>query len=95
MSAFQEDDALEKSYDSRLLLRLLGYLKPYKGAVALSFVLIILMAGLDLVGPYLTKIAIDRYIKQGDAGGLARVALLYAVTLLAAFAVRFGQVFIL
>ncbi|MFI5184964.1 MAG: ABC transporter ATP-binding protein [Vicinamibacteria bacterium] len=95
MSAFQEDDALEKSYDSRLLLRLLGYLKPYKGAVAVSFVLIILMAGLDLVGPYLTKVAIDRYIKQGDAGGLARVALLYAVTLLAAFAVRFGQVFIL
>ena len=95
MSGFHEDDALEKSYDSRLLLRLLGYLKPYKGAVALSFVLIVLMAALDLVGPYLTKIAIDRHIKQGDAAGLARVALLYAVTLLAAFAVRFGQVFIL
>ncbi len=95
MSSFHEDDPLEKSYDSRLLLRLLGYLKPYKEAVALSFVLIILMAGLDLVGPYLTKIAIDRYIKQGDAEGLARVALLYALTLLAAFAVRFGQVFIL
>src|SRR2546422_384586 len=53
------------------------------------------MAALDLVGPYLTKIAIDRYITQGDAPGLARVAALYMLTLLAAFAVRCGQVYIL
>ena len=28
------------------------------------------MAGLDLVGPYLTKVAIDRHIARGDAAGL-------------------------
>ena len=64
MSSYHEDDPLEKSYDSRLLLRLLKYLRPYKPAVAFSFVLIILMAALDLVGPYLTKVAIDDHIKK-------------------------------
>jgi ATP-binding cassette, subfamily B, multidrug efflux pump len=95
VTSYHEDDPLEKSYDSRLLLRLLKYLRPYKSAVAFSFVLIILMAGLDLVGPYLTKVAIDDHIKKGDAAGLLGVALLYAATLAAAFVVRFGQVFVL
>jgi len=95
MSGFQEDDPTAKAYDSKLLLRLLRYLRPYKSAVAASFVLIVLMAGLDLVGPYLTKIAIDRHIARGDARGLWGVAGLYGLVLLAAFVVRFAQVFIL
>ena len=95
MSGFQEDDPTAKAYDSKLLLRLLRYLRPYKGAVAASFVLIVLMAGLDLVGPYLTKIAIDQHIARGDAGGLLGIAGLYGLVLLAAFVVRFAQVFIL
>jgi ATP-binding cassette subfamily B protein len=90
-----EDDPLEKSYDSKLLLRLLTYLRPYVWPVLLSFVLIIAMAGLDLVGPYLTKIAIDEHIQKGDAQGLLRIGALYLLTLAVAFAVRFGQVFIL
>jgi ATP-binding cassette, subfamily B, multidrug efflux pump len=95
VSELESDDLAEKTYDSRLLLRLLRYLAPYKTAVAVSFVLIILMAGLDLAGPYLTKIAIDDYIAKGDTHGLLGIAALYGVTLLLAFAVRFGQVFIL
>ncbi len=90
-----EDDPLEKSYDSKLLLRLLTYLRPYVWPVFLSFVLIIAMAGLDLVGPYLTKIAIDEHIQKGDAQGLLRIGALYFLTLALAFAVRFGQVFLL
>jgi ATP-binding cassette subfamily B protein len=93
--SFHEDDTIAKSYDRLLLLRLLRYLRPYKGAVAASFLLIVLMAGLDLVGPYLTKVAIDEHIARGDAAGLRGVALLYLLALLGAFAVRFAQVFIL
>jgi ATP-binding cassette subfamily B multidrug efflux pump len=93
--SFQEDDVLSRSYDSRLLLRLLGYLRPYKAAVGASFLLIVVMAGLDLAGPYLTKIAIDRYITRGDASGLPGLAGLYLAVLLAGFAVRYAQVFIL
>jgi ATP-binding cassette subfamily B protein len=93
-AAFTED-LVAKSYDRTLLRRLLTYLRPYKAAVAVSFLLIVVMAALDLVGPYLTKIAIDRHITKGDAAGLTRVAALYMLTLLAAYAVRYGQVYIL
>jgi ATP-binding cassette subfamily B protein len=94
-TAFHDDDTIARSYDRQLLLRLLRYLRPYKAAVAVSFLLIVAMAGLDLVGPYLTKVAIDQHIAAGDAAGLARVAVLYLLALLAAFAVRFAQVYIL
>ena len=92
---FHEDDPVDKSYDRTLLRRLLRYLRPYWAPVLASFLLIVAMAGLDLVGPYLTKIAIDRYIRQGNASGLDTIALLYLGSLLLAFVVRFGQVFIL
>jgi len=94
-AAFHDDDAIAKSYDRQLLVRLLRYLRPYRAAVAVSFLLIVAMAGLDLVGPYLTKVAIDQHIARGDAAGLTRVAGLYLLVLLAAFVVRFAQVYIL
>src|SRR5262245_27301916 len=90
-----EDDPLEKSYDSKLLLRLLTYLRPYLWPVCASFVLLIAMAGLGLIGPYLTKIAIDEHIRKRDAQGLVSIAALYLLALALSFAVRFGQVSIL
>ena len=95
-AGFHEDDPVApKSYDWKLLVRLLKYLGPYKAAVAASFLLIVIMAGLDLVGPYLTKVAIDGHIAKGDAAGLRWVAGLYLLALLAALGVRFAQMFIL
>lgn len=90
-----EDDPVSRSYDSHLLLRLLGYLRPYKSAIVVSFLLIVLMAALDLVGPYLTKLAIDDYISKGDASGVRGLALLYLLSLLAGFATRYGQIYVL
>ncbi len=91
-----DDDALApQSYDWRLLRRLLGYLRPHRAAVAAAFALIVAQAGIDLVGPYLTKVAIDRHIAKGDAAGLARVAGLYLLALAAAFVVRFVQNYIM
>ena len=78
-----EEDPLAKQYDRKLLWRLLTYLKPYKLAVAASFLLIVAMAGLDLVGPWLTKEAIDRHIAHGDSVGLRRLALFYLAALVA------------
>ncbi len=92
MSAAPDDDPVAPQiYDWKLFVRLLGYLRPYKKEVAAAFLLIVAMAGLDLVGPYLTKVAIDRYIAKGDAGGLAGVAALFFLSLVGAFFVRFLQ----
>jgi ATP-binding cassette, subfamily B, multidrug efflux pump len=90
-----DDDPIAKSYDWTLFRRLLTYLRPYKLEVAAAFVLIVLMAGLELAGPYLTKVAIDRYMIPKRPGGLALVAALYMLALLGGFVVRYGQVYIL
>lgn len=90
-----DDDVVGNSYDWALLLRLLRYLRPYRAQVALAFVLIVALAGLDLCGPLLYKVAIDRHIVPGDTAGLQRVAGLYVALLLVAFATRFTQLYIL
>ena len=58
----QEEEVLGKAYDSRLMRRLLGYLRPYGWQVALVMAAIVIKAGADVVGPYLTRVAIDRYL---------------------------------
>jgi ATP-binding cassette subfamily B protein len=95
VSAPDDDPFTPTTHDFGLLRRLLAYLRPHAAAVCVSFVLIVAQAAIDLVGPYLTKIAIDRHIATGDAAGLTRVALLFLLTLVAAFAVRFLQTYIM
>ena len=67
-----DDDVLGRAYDSRLMRRLLTYLRPYKPQVSVAIVAIIGHAVLDLAPPYLTKIVIDRYIPIGDLADLER-----------------------
>jgi ATP-binding cassette subfamily B multidrug efflux pump len=95
VSAFDEDAVAPQTYDWRILRRLLGYLRPRLLAVAAALVLIVTLAGIDLVPPYLTKVAIDRYIAKGNASGLAVVAALYLLALAAGFVVRFLQNYIM
>jgi ATP-binding cassette subfamily B multidrug efflux pump len=57
-----EEKQLGKPYDVKLLGRLYPYTKPYKLLMLISIVLIVLLTLLDLSLPYVTKIAIDRYI---------------------------------
>jgi ATP-binding cassette subfamily B protein len=95
MTTPADDDPVDQTYDRALLWRLLTYLRPYKLPVFVAFLLIVVMAGLDLTGPWLYKVAIDRYIAQGDMSGLPGVAALYLLALLLAFAVRYAQLYVL
>lgn len=61
-----EEKQLGKPYDVKLLGRLYPYAKPYKLLLLSSIVLIVLITMLDLSLPYVTKIAIDRYIVPGQ-----------------------------
>ena len=70
MSSFHEEEVLGKAYDSRLMRRLLGYLRPYKLWVLGALLALMGDALLQLTQPYLMKVAIDRYIAQGDLAGL-------------------------
>jgi len=57
-----EEKKLGKPYDVKLLRRLYPYTRPYKLLLFFSIILIVLITLLDLSLPYVTKIAIDRYI---------------------------------
>ena len=62
---YMEEGKLGKPYDLRLMARLGVFLRPYWSLMALSLLFVLVMAGLDLLIPYLTKEAIDRYIVVG------------------------------
>src|SRR5690242_1076541 len=64
-----EEEVLGKAFDSRLMKRLLGYLRPYKWQVALALTSIVLKSAADVVGPYLTKTAVDKYLAPTGAAG--------------------------
>ncbi|MEJ2725581.1 MAG: ABC transporter ATP-binding protein [Deltaproteobacteria bacterium] len=59
---YMEEGRLGKPYNLRLLRRLAHYAFPYKKVVAVALFLTLLITLLDLALPYLSKIAIDRYI---------------------------------
>ncbi|MCZ6877258.1 MAG: ABC transporter ATP-binding protein [Acidobacteria bacterium] len=95
MNHYHEEEILGKAYDGRLARRLIKYLYPYRRVVAVSIFLLLLLSGLRLVGPYLSLIAIDRYIMTGDPDGLARIALLFLFVLLFQFGVAIAQTYLM
>src|ERR1700757_3710441 len=66
--AAHEDDVVGKAYDSRLMGRLLKYLRPYKWQAGISLSAIILKALADILGPSPPKVAIDRYMTHDATG---------------------------
>ncbi len=109
MASNQEEEVLGKAYDGRLMRRLLTYLRPYKWHVAVALAAIILKSGLDVLGPYLTKIAIDKYLAKspnshswiGDRlsgaplTGIAQIGGLYVGILVFTFALEFVQTYLM
>jgi ATP-binding cassette, subfamily B, multidrug efflux pump len=85
------DEQPERGYDPALLRRLLRYLKPYGWPVAGAILLLLLSAGLALVGPELTRRVIDRAIPARDTGLLTTLAGLYVAALLLEFLADYGQ----
>jgi ATP-binding cassette subfamily B protein len=88
-----EEEVLGKAYDARLMRRLLEHLRPHARLVAVSVALLVALSALELAGPYLTKIAIDRHILRHDLPGLARLAAVYLAVLVASFVLRYAQTF--
>ena len=89
--------------------RLLGYLRPYKWHVVVALAAIILKSMADVLGPFLTKIAIDKYLTKspnthswiGDRlsdaplKGIGQIGGLYIGLLLFTFALEFVQTYLM
>jgi ATP-binding cassette subfamily B protein len=105
-----EEEVLGKAYDSRIIRRLMGYLRPYTLQVALAMAAIVLKAGADVLGPYLTKTAIDKYLSaHASAGhsfldrflspqpliGIAQISGMFLSLLLLGFVFEFTQTYLM
>src|SRR5271157_5353535 len=60
--SFHDEEILGKAYDSRLMRRLLVYLRPYWRMTLFALVAILLFGILQAVPPYLLKVEVDRYL---------------------------------
>jgi ATP-binding cassette, subfamily B, multidrug efflux pump len=103
----QEEEVLGKAYDSRLMRRLLTYLRPYRWQVTIAIASIILKSFCDVLGPYLVKVAIDRYlapVKVAPSGlwswlsprplqGIAQISIIYFGLLGLTFVFEFLQTY--
>jgi ATP-binding cassette subfamily B protein len=107
MAAHQEEEVLGKAYDSRLMKRLLIYLKPYKWQTSIALAAILLKVGADVLGPYLTRLVIDRYLapikglhtpldrylSSQPLVGIAQIAALYVGLMLFSFLLEYAQIY--
>ena len=106
-----EEEALGKAYDSRLMRRLLRYMQPYRLVVAASLVLLLLDALFQIIGPLLTKLAIDRYLVPSNHAhtfpfldgwlstnpwtGLEQISILYLAVVIFGLFFDFGQTYLM
>ena len=51
MASQHEEEVLGKAYDSRLMRRIMTYLRPYTWQVVIALVAIVLKAGADVWAP--------------------------------------------
>jgi ATP-binding cassette, subfamily B, multidrug efflux pump len=105
-----EEEVLGKAYDGRLMRRLLTYIQPYKLPVFAALVLLLFNAALQVFGPLLTALAVDRYLAPSAKGthtildpflaaspwtGLAQIAFLYLLVVIFGMFCDFGEQYIM
>src|SRR5436305_6336858 len=107
MASNQEEEILGKAYDSRLMRRLLTYLRPYKWHVLIAVISIVLKSLADVLGPFLTKTAVDKYLVKSPNShsfigdrlssaplvGIAQIGGLYIGLLIFTFVLEFIQTY--
>jgi ATP-binding cassette subfamily B protein len=89
--AFQEEEALGQAYDARLMRRLLRYLRPYWRQVGLALSVLLLAAGANIVGPWITQLVIDEAIPSRDTDLLGLLALAFLGTVTVGFALEYAE----
>src|SRR5438093_10019887 len=101
-SSVHDEETVGAVYDHGLAKRLVRYLHPYRKEIFISVALLLAISLLEVAGPYITKVAIDTYVRPlHGAGpvpevairGLIVLSLLYVGVLVVAFALRYWQTY--
>jgi len=92
---------IESQRDLGILRRLVPFLRAHIGLIFVSALFLPLLAGSQLVQPYLLRLAIDRHIAPAAAGeadalvGFGTLLTYFAILLIAELALRFGQIYLM
>ena len=101
MSTQHEEEALGKAYDSRLMRRLLRYMRPYRWQVAFALALVAVVTPLELAPPYLFQRAIDRFFvpamrhvmpEPAAWRGISIISVIYLFVLIFDFLAQYIQI---
>ncbi|HET7103104.1 MAG TPA: ABC transporter transmembrane domain-containing protein, partial [Terracidiphilus sp.] len=105
-----DDDSVGKVYDSGLIRRLGRYLLPYWWQALISSISVSLKSLSDVAGPYLVKVALDRYLIEKPSletnwltrrlpadptQGITELAVIYIATLCSSYLFEFVQTYLM
>jgi ATP-binding cassette subfamily B protein len=105
-----EEEVQGKAIDSRLMRRLLTYAWPYRMWVLLALLCLLVNSVVQILGPQLTRLAVDRYLAPAanrepsildpylapdPFTGLAQISAIYLVALLVGMAATFGEAYLM
>ncbi|RYD52769.1 MAG: ABC transporter ATP-binding protein [Sphingobacteriales bacterium] len=79
----------QKSFDFRILVRLLSYTRPYRKTLILAIVLSVVLAALSPVRPWMIQQSVDVYISGKDWTGLLWISAIHLIVLFAESGLRF------
>ncbi len=89
-----EEEEFHSSFSGRVLLRILGLLRPYKKWVAGFLVCVVIVSALDSVFTYLGKLIIDDAITPNNPAMLVELVGAYALLILVQSAAVFGFIYL-
>lgn len=86
-----EEDVIGKAYDSRLMRRLSVYARPYGWLIASALGCLMVDGLMQIVGPVMTQRVIDIALPNRDFDLVWQSAVLFALSLVVAFACQYGE----
>jgi len=105
---YVEEEVLGKAYDGRLMRRLMRYMQPYRARIAAALGFLGVYSLLQISGPLLTKLAVDRYLAPSGQRsfldpwlsadpftGLTQIAVAYLAVLAGIFVTEFAQMYLM
>ncbi|MCL6088116.1 MAG: ABC transporter ATP-binding protein/permease [Actinobacteria bacterium] len=91
VESIYDKDEVKKQADIKILLKISKYLKPYKFIFAVTILMLMFTAGLETAGPFILKIAIDKYLIPKNYNGFLYMVVLFGLIILFQFGVRYVQ----
>lgn len=80
-----EEQEYTKNFDIRIWKRVLPFLAPFKGCVAVMLIFNLICSLVDIVMPLFQRYAIDHFIGQGSLAGIWKFGVVYALVVLGQF----------